>query len=89
MEHGRCQPETAAEPDGQPQHGRHGQPQRAGVGVGGRIGQVFYEVAGQYQAGDLRATIPLAPGEVRKYSKKVIKKTSVATKNLEKSMEIV
>ncbi|MDD2716163.1 MAG: hypothetical protein PHW04_09730 [Candidatus Wallbacteria bacterium] len=41
---------------------------------------------GEYQAGDLVATIPLAPGETRKYSKKVNVKTSRAVKELEKSM---
>jgi hypothetical protein len=41
---------------------------------------------GAYQAGDLVATLPLAPGESRKFSKKRIVKTSRATKELEKSM---
>lgn len=43
-------------------------------------------VPGPYQAGDLRATIPLAPGETRKYSKKTSVKTSRAAKEMEKSM---
>lgn len=41
---------------------------------------------GEYQAGDLAATIPLAPGETRRYSKKRIVKTSRAVKEVEKSM---
>lgn len=41
---------------------------------------------GEYQAGDLKATIPLAPGETRKYSKKTHVKTSRAVKEMEKSM---
>jgi hypothetical protein len=40
----------------------------------------------QYQAGDLRATIPLAPGETRRYSKKVSVKTSRARKEIDKSL---
>lgn len=43
-------------------------------------------VPGPYQAGDLRATIPLAPGETRKYSKKTSVKTTRAAKEIEKSM---
>jgi hypothetical protein len=39
-----------------------------------------------YQAGDLRATIPLAPGETRKYTKKTHVTTSRAVKEMEKSM---
>lgn len=42
---------------------------------------------GPYQAGNLVATIPLAPGETRKYSKKRVVKESVSKKMLEKSME--
>jgi hypothetical protein len=41
---------------------------------------------GEYQAGDLAATIPLAPGETRKYSKKRIVKKSRAEREIEKSM---
>src|SRR5690348_18068817 len=41
---------------------------------------------GAYQAGDLVATIPLAPRESRKFSKKRIVKTSRAEKELEKSL---
>ena len=41
---------------------------------------------GPYQAGDLVATIPLAPGEVRKFTKKRTVKTSRAVKEIEKSM---
>jgi hypothetical protein len=41
---------------------------------------------GTYQAGDLVATIPLAPGESRKFSKKRVVKTSRAQKEIEKSM---
>lgn len=41
---------------------------------------------GEYQAGNMVATIPLAPGEVRKFSKKINKKETVSTKMLEKSM---
>lgn len=41
---------------------------------------------GAYQAGDLVATIPLAPNESRKFSKKRIVKTSRAEKEIEKSM---
>lgn len=41
---------------------------------------------GAYQAGDLVATIPLAPGETRKFTKKRVVKTSRAEKELEKSM---
>jgi hypothetical protein len=41
---------------------------------------------GAYQAGDLVSTIPLAPGESRKFTKKRIVKTSRAEKELEKSM---
>lgn len=40
----------------------------------------------EYQAGDLRATIPLAPGEVRRYSRKVTIKKTRAQKELEKSL---
>jgi hypothetical protein len=40
----------------------------------------------QYQAGDLRATIPLAPGETRKYSKKTTVKHTRAQKEIEKSV---
>ena len=38
-----------------------------------------------YQAGNLVATIPLAPGETRKYSKKTVVKKSVARKSIERS----
>lgn len=41
---------------------------------------------GEYQAGDLRATIPLAPGEVRRYSKKTSVKKTRAQKEVEKSV---
>jgi len=41
---------------------------------------------GAYQAGDLVSTIPLAPGESRKFSKKRVVKTSRAKKEIEKSM---
>lgn len=41
---------------------------------------------GAYQAGDLVATIPLAPSETRKFSKKRVVKTSRAEKEIEKSM---
>jgi len=41
---------------------------------------------GPYQAGDLAATIPLAPGETRKYSKKRVVKKSRSAKEIEKSM---
>lgn len=41
---------------------------------------------GEYQAGDLRATIPLAPGEVRRYSKKTSVKRTRAQKEIEKSV---
>jgi hypothetical protein len=41
---------------------------------------------GAYQAGDLVATIALAPGETRKFSKKRVVKTSRAEKEIEKSM---
>ena len=41
---------------------------------------------GTYQAGDLVATIPLAPGEVRRFSKKRVVKTSRAAKESEKAM---
>lgn len=41
---------------------------------------------GPYQAGNLVATIPLAPGEIRKYSKRKVVKTSRAEKEIEKSM---
>ncbi len=41
---------------------------------------------GAYQAGDLVATVPLAPSESRKFSTKRIIKTSRAQKELEKSM---
>ena len=39
-----------------------------------------------YQAGNLVATIPLAPGETRKYSKKQTVKTTRARKEIEKSV---
>lgn len=42
---------------------------------------------GPYQAGNLVATIPLAPGETRKYSKKRVVKESTSKKMLEKAME--
>jgi len=41
---------------------------------------------GPYQAGDLVTTIPLAPGESRKFSKKRSVKTSRAQKELDKSL---
>ena len=41
---------------------------------------------GAYQAGDLVATIPLAPNETRKFSKKQVVKKSRAEKEIEKSM---
>jgi hypothetical protein len=41
---------------------------------------------GEYQAGDLAATIPLAPGETRKYSKRRVVKTSRAVKEVERSV---
>lgn len=41
---------------------------------------------GEYQAGDLVATIPLAPNEVRKYTKKRTVKRTRAEKEIEKSM---
>jgi hypothetical protein len=41
---------------------------------------------GEYQGGDLRATIPLAPGEVRRYSKKTSVKKTRAQKEVEKSV---
>ena len=40
----------------------------------------------EYQAGDLRATIPLAPGEVRKYSKRTTIKKTRAEKMVERSV---
>jgi hypothetical protein len=43
-------------------------------------------VPGPYQAGDLVSTIPLAPGEVRKYSKKTNVKTSRAEREIDKSL---
>jgi len=43
-------------------------------------------VPGPYQAGDLRASIPLAPGETRKYTTKKNVKQVRAEKELEKSM---
>jgi len=39
-----------------------------------------------YQAGDLAATIALAPGETRKYSKRQVIKKSLAVKEMERSM---
>jgi len=41
---------------------------------------------GAYQAGDLVSTIPLAPGESRKYSKKINIKKTRSEKEIEKSM---
>jgi hypothetical protein len=41
---------------------------------------------GPYQAGDLVATIPLAPNETRKFSKKRVVKTTRAEKVIEKSV---
>ena len=41
---------------------------------------------GEYQAGDLVATIPLAPNEMRRYSKKRVTKTTRAEKEIERSM---
>jgi hypothetical protein len=41
---------------------------------------------GEYQAGDLAATIPLAPSETRRYSKKRVTKTTRAEKEIERSM---
>ncbi|KVT85701.1 hypothetical protein WK59_12080 [Burkholderia ubonensis] len=41
---------------------------------------------GEYQAGDLRSTIPLAPGETRKYSKRTAVKKTRAQKEVEKSV---
>lgn len=41
---------------------------------------------GPYQAGDLVATIPLAPGETRKFSRKQTVRRSRAVKEIEKSM---
>jgi hypothetical protein len=41
---------------------------------------------GEYQAGDLVATIPLAPNETRRYSKKRVTKTTRAEKEIERSM---
>ncbi|MEO7923038.1 MAG: hypothetical protein ABIR30_05120 [Chitinophagaceae bacterium] len=40
----------------------------------------------EYQAGDLISTIPLAPGETRKYSKKLNIKRTRAEKEIERSM---
>jgi hypothetical protein len=40
----------------------------------------------QYQAGDLVSTIPLAPGEIRKYSKRRVVKKTRTQKEIEKSM---
>jgi hypothetical protein len=39
-----------------------------------------------YQAGDLVASIPLAPGEVRKYSKRRVERKSWTTRQMERSM---
>jgi hypothetical protein len=41
---------------------------------------------GPYQAGNLAATIPLAPGETRKFTKKTNVKSTRAVKEIEKSM---
>ncbi len=41
---------------------------------------------GEYQAGDLRATIPLAPSETRKYTKKTNIKITRAQREIEKSV---
>jgi hypothetical protein len=41
---------------------------------------------GSYQAGDLVSTIPLAPGETRKFSKRKVVKTTRAQKEIERSM---
>lgn len=42
----------------------------------------------EYQAGDLAATIPLAPGETRKFTKKRVIKESIAKKTIEKSSSL-
>jgi hypothetical protein len=42
---------------------------------------------GEYQAGDLAATIPLAPGETRKFTSKRVVKESVSRKVIEKSSQ--
>ncbi|WP_218511794.1 hypothetical protein [Variovorax sp. dw_308] len=42
---------------------------------------------GPYQAGDLVSTVPLAPGETRKYTKKRIVKESVSRRTADKSTE--
>jgi hypothetical protein len=39
-----------------------------------------------YQVGDLVSTLPLAPGEIRRYSSKVVRKMSRAEKELERSI---
>jgi len=41
---------------------------------------------GEYQAGDLVATVPLAPGESRKYSTRHVVRSSRAAKEVEKSL---
>jgi hypothetical protein len=41
---------------------------------------------GEYQAGDLVATVPLAPGESRKYSTRHVVKNTRAAKEVEKSL---
>lgn len=46
-------------------------------------------VPGPYQVGDLVSTIPLAPGEIRKYSTKETMKVSRATKEQEKSLSTI
>jgi hypothetical protein len=42
---------------------------------------------GTYQAGNLVSTIPLAPGEVRKYTRRQVVKQSISRKTAEKSTE--
>jgi hypothetical protein len=43
---------------------------------------------GEYQAGDLAATIPLAPGETRKFTKKRVVKESISRKVVERSTQV-
>ncbi len=42
---------------------------------------------GEYQAGDLAATVPLAPGETRKFTKRRVVKESISRKVVEKSTQ--
>lgn len=65
----------------------HFTPRSVNFGIMLNYKQIWIPLA--YQAGDLIATIPLAPGEIRKFSKKTVVKKDRKQKELESSLKVI